>query len=156
MDPKYNPKLIRAAVVLPYTGVQQILLQKKDGKYKWSPFAWKFFGGEINEEERPINAAIRELEEEGIFGIMRNDLRSLGKSSFSDVSIDGKIREGINYSYALYIDNGRRFLSRIRLNEGAGFALFEESEIDGLCMPKQNKEACIDLFNKIRTGLLRR
>lgn len=141
-------KRIEVSVVLPYTNVPQVLLQKKDGGYVWHPFAWGFFGGKVEQGETPKSAALRECKEEWGLNIGEKDLRYLDSYPFADTHPDGvKMRVGMHHAYALPVSDPKDFLANIRLTEGAGFALFEREEISGLYMPPHNKHIVNNLFD---------
>lgn len=148
-----DAKRIEAAVVLPYTTVptaRSVLLQKKDGGYIWHPFAWGFFGGQVEAGEPPVKAAVRECLEEWGRNVNESDLLYLGSSPFADTHPDGvRMRVGMHHAYGLPVSDPKEFLASIRLTEGAGFALFQREEISGLCMPTHNKHIVTNLFNKL-------
>jgi len=116
----------------------RILLQKKTFDYpNCPPGYWCFFGGEIKQDENPEQAIRREISEE--IGIKLEQIKLI------------KIRE-----YRL--ENGKfgkayTFVSRLNLlpreiilKEGAGFAFFEEKEIENISIAESNLELIKDFF----------
>jgi len=124
----------------------QALLQKKTMTYDWWPGYWCTFGGGVRDQEDPEVAFRREMREE--HGLMLSDIELFLEQEFEEMTRQGpqKKRHGkISYFSARF--NG--VLSNVRLREGAGFALFEHSELVkynefGLVVP--NNFGAIDKF----------
>jgi len=94
---------------------RKILLQKRSLDYK-KPGIWTLFGGHVEENEDVKTAAKREMKEE--LGIEVNDL-----DYFAQFVTENGTKNRV-FSSELKVD-----LSELKLTEGVGFALFEESEI---------------------------
>ncbi len=119
------------------------LLQKKDGGYQWNPRQWVFFGGQIEEGEDPKQAFVREIGEE--VGLTLEEVEFLKEHPYRELSkINLQLqRHGLLYVFSARYSNPN---SDIRLNEGAGFALFEREEVASLDMPPHNKEILLEFI----------
>lgn len=114
-----------AAVILDSRG--WFLLQKKDIDYKWYPGKWCLFGGFILKDETPKMAIVRELKEELGPHLIRGSskITLLNLNQYSDKSPSG-MRSGNLFVYLARFSLSIKALS---INEGAGFALFSQDEI---------------------------
>jgi len=68
----------RKSLIVPINSKQQIFIQDRRGFKKPD---WGYFGGEIEENETPIEAVIRETKEELDIDIQPNELKYLGTST---------------------------------------------------------------------------
>ena len=106
--------------------LERILLQKKDGGYPWLPNKWAFAGGAIENGEDAKEAYIREMEEE--LGIKQDNIQLFGVWQMRDHNeIDNRIRVYDAHVFSSRFDGD---LSKIKIKEGNGIALFTISEID--------------------------
>lgn len=64
----------RIALVLLQNKDKKILMQHRDKDAPTNPDMWGLFGGHIREEEKPIEAAFREIEEELGLKVAKLDL----------------------------------------------------------------------------------
>lgn len=114
------------AVLLLLNQRRELLLQKKDEGYTWSPGKWCFFGGHIEQGEKPSDAARREAREELSNGVRVPKIQFFVKNPY-EVTDGSRIKRGVQHAF--YGD----FLGKpsdIRLGEGAGFAFFSRQETD--------------------------
>lgn len=142
-----QPIINHAAVVLPVTQDKRILLIRKDLGYSWNPGMWGFFGGRIesNEAADGLSTILRETMEET--GLKLPNLRYFKSHPYSDIRpSDGKKREGVLQAYVSDFDGD---LSNIRLREGAGFSLWDRSEIWGLHMVPHNKDLALEVYRAL-------
>ncbi len=119
------------------------LLQKKDGGYQWNPKQWVFFGGQIEKGENSQQAFVREIWEE--VGLTLEEVKFLKEYPYRELSKRNPQlqRHGLLYVFSARYSNPT---SDIRLNEGAGFALFEREEIADLDMPPHNKDILLEFI----------
>src|SRR3990167_1185286 len=75
----------------------EILLQKKDFEYIWSPGYWCLFGGGIKFNETPLKALKRELQEE--IGIYINIMNKQFKIQQYEHLLSEKIKRGVQYIF---------------------------------------------------------
>jgi len=114
----------RGALTLPVTDDGRVLLQLRDDIPNIiKPGMWCFFGGGIEPEEDPHDAAAREFEEET--GL------SYPKSSFMPkfAVLNGEPTWGLLRVYKLQLD---RPVNEISLNEGSGFGLCTRNQAEKL------------------------
>ena len=106
-----------------------MLLQKKDRDYFWWPNFWCLFGGGIKNNEDPLETLIREIKEEA--GLNLFDTKFFFLQQFSAVARTGAKKEilekiGNLYYFSSKFDGN---LENIKLKEGAGFGVFDVSEL---------------------------
>ena len=109
----------------------EILLQKKTWDYKPWPGHWTIFGGGIEPEDNgDIFAAFdREIVEEET-GLELHDVKFFESVAFDEMGYEYKNRvSGICHFIEARFDGD---LSKIRLGEGAGFAMFDSKELPGI------------------------
>ena len=104
-----------------------ILIERKDGKMLFqlrdnnpkirNRNCWGLFGGGIEPEEEPMEAAIRELKEELGLSIKKEQLKLWMVIPFYKKK---------NYLFKLHLD---REISSLKLGEGAGMGYFTISEM---------------------------
>jgi len=110
------------AIIINYKG--EFLLQKKTLDYPMVPGGpWCFFGGEIENGENPINALKRELKEE--IGYFIDEYKQVKTENY-------KLKNGVQGRRHLFKISFKGKISEISLQEGAGFAFFNYSELDKL------------------------
>jgi perosamine synthetase len=115
-----------AALAIIVDPSERYLLQRKDSGYKFGPGKWCLFGGRIEEDETPIDTLKRELKEE-----LNLDVKDL--EFYKKFYFEGKLNGvGINVEQNVFIVRFNGDLSGLSLGEGAGFSLFEKSELQGL------------------------
>lgn len=98
----------------------EVLLQKKTTDYKFGGGIWTAFGGEIKGGESPEEAVKRELKEETGCEIDKVKLLDVEDYALLD-------KKGKRYIFEVVFDKP---MSEISLNEGAGFAFFDKSELN--------------------------
>ncbi len=120
MITEYDRKKAREVVViLPYFG-QTVLLQLRDIKPTIIyPDHWGFFGGEIESNEQPKQAALRELDEE--LNFKPKELYPLSVDYLPDLN------NILSYSFFCRLDIPAEHLI---LSEGQDYGLFNLDEIN--------------------------
>ena len=99
----------------------RVLLQLRDG-WPHVPGAgrWSLFGGGVEVNESPGQAALREFEEETGIGLEPSDLQPLAKVGSTTKA------GGVLFAFELTEPVSP---ARIRLGEGAGFAFLDPSQL---------------------------
>lgn len=118
----------------------EVLLQKKDSTHIY-PNVWCFFGGKIEENEKPNEALEREIMEETGMEIKNYELVEI--TNYSEPEVD---KEGEAHIFKFSMDS--KNIKNIRCGEGAGFAFFQKSEIKRLFMPDWAKVFLEKLFKE--------
>ena len=132
-----------ASVILNAPG-GRVLLQLRDNKPEiLFPDCWVIFGGQIEGEELPKAAAIREIEEE--LGIR---LKETEVVFFKKYLSPGK--EEFFYTASISED-----LSGIVLMEGQKMAFFSKGDLPSLKMGFNDKQVLSDYFSSQATGPLK-
>ncbi len=106
--------------VVLYTG-RKVLLQKRDHQPERYPGYWALFGGQIESDESPEEAAVREVKEELGLDLDIGSLRPLGTIEV--------LREGYNATLLFFTAPVLVDLGELKLGEGDGFALFQQEEL---------------------------
>lgn len=123
-----NPFYVGALILNPRN---EILLQRKDSGYPKKQFAgmWTVFGGAGNYGEKPIEAFNREVvkEETGLENLLDVKLFETLEIDESNYGITHKPSKGPCHFFECKFDGK---LNKIKLNEGAGFSVFSEQELD--------------------------
>ena len=117
-----NP--INSVIVILYDCNRSYLFQLRDNKKSIIfPAHWGLFGGEIEENEEPREAAFRELKEE--IEYVPEEIYEFHQYYRQDL-LNGEIRD-----YYIHAHYGKLTVaqSELVLNEGADLALFNENEI---------------------------
>ncbi len=115
----------------------EVLLQKKSLDYLFSDEGfWCLFGGKIEEKESKEEALKRELYEEINIAFDKFEL-------FQGYDYDCNNFSGKMYAFLLKFEEE---LSKINLNEGAGFAFFSFDELNHLNLEEYSKKAIEDYF----------
>ena len=122
--------------------LNRILLQRKDSAYVLGPGKWCLWGGHIKEGERAEETVKREIEEE--LGIKIDKLLFFGEFPYEQILGDKKIK----LHQKIFIIRFNGDLKKISLREGAGFSLFEASELQRLDIFPANKEIINKYFNR--------
>lgn len=104
-----------------------VIIERKDGKMLFqlrdnkksipNPNKWWIFGGGINPNETPIDAAVRELKEEINLHIEKKDLKLIKKKQL-------KTRKVYIYKLKLY-----RKMPKLKLKEGQKMKFMSKDEI---------------------------
>jgi len=135
MGEKNNNSLtydVTAAIILDLNN--RILLQKKDSGYVLGPGKWCLCGGGIDENETAEETIKREIKEE--LGITIKEI-----SFFDDFFYEGFLGgKDVKIYHKVFIIKFDGDLKKITLGEGAGFALFEKSELQKLDILSPNIE----------------
>ncbi len=100
----------------------EVLLQKKDLRFKRWPWYWSFFGGGIEWGEIPEETLKRELKEEIWYEL--NDAELFTVYDYEDSDRQGKMH--------IFTAKFNAPISSISIWEGIGFAFFAENEVNGL------------------------
>ncbi|MFA5131849.1 MAG: NUDIX hydrolase [Candidatus Paceibacterota bacterium] len=109
---------------------KSVFLHHRDGNTTFNPHKWAFFGGLGEAVETPLQAFVRELEEETNLSIKESEAISLR----SYVNTDHQIMRHVFFVVS-DID-----ISLLKLGEGAGFAWVSLSEIDTYDLTKKTRE----------------
>ena len=130
------------AEAIPINSKGEVLLQKKTTDYRFGGGVWTVFGGEIKEGESPEEAVKRELKEET--GCEIDKIRLLDVKDYAILDKKGK-----RYIFEVIFDKG---ISDISLNEGAGFAFFNPSELNTINLQPIVLDSLKKYFNKKPTS----
>ena len=142
------------AVAMPIDPNNRILLQGKDAEYFFWPNMWCTFGGGVREDEKPMDALVREMREEN--GLVLTDVELFDSREFVDSyqppNDELIVRTGTTHYFEARFDGD---LSKIVFKEGAGFKTFS---IDELCMYNElglvvpsNYEAIRDFYENMKS-----
>lgn len=117
----------------------EVLLQKKTLDYKFEPKGgWCFFGGQIENGETPEQAIRREINEEINYTI--KDFTLFKTMDYKEHNIPTRSH--------IFLIPFHEDISRISLHEGAGFALFDRSELHTIRLFNHVYEVLEDYFNQ--------
>lgn len=130
------------ALIIPYDSEKRFLLQHRTSNAKFLPNYWAFFGGGIENNETPEDAARRETLEE--LGYKIKNLVLLLEQSFK---IEGMY--GCRY---IYTDAFHGNKSELKLNEGQGLGWFNLQETEDLKMTGNDKHVIEMLDNYLDNG----
>ncbi len=111
----------------------QILLQLRTFDAKSFPSFWGTFGGQIEDDELPESAAIREIDEELGVRLEQSRLTSLGT-----INVPRGIETAKVYCFSAALEVELRDLS---LGEGDGFGLFTLHEVYNLRLTPETRLA---------------
>lgn len=118
-------KVMDASSVIICNTKGEFLLQKKTFDYPWYPGMWCCFGGGVEPGESPRNAALREMQEEGI---KIENIKSFKEESYRDeCHLGSKI--GKHYFFVAEFPGK---IEEISINEGGGFAFFDIAELENM------------------------
>lgn len=131
-----------AVIIVDPSG--KILLQRKDLGYKFGPGKWSLFGGHIERNETREEAMIREIREE-----IGTDIDLTNLKYFKNFIDEFMLKGNKKVDHEVFILNFDGDLSKIKLGEGAGFSLFEISELKKLDILQSN---IIDKYIKQLSG----
>jgi len=110
-----------------------VLLHRRDHRTEESPNMWDCFGGEIEKDEEPEKALIREIEEELDIRVPKNEIILL--TSYE--------------KFPVYYVHFHDWLTRtIRLGEGAGFAWFSFGHVFQLKDLHENARKALKRFQQ--------
>lgn len=108
-------KVLCVGIILKNKNSEYLLQLRDDKKNIPYPNKWNFFGGRIEDDERPEAAIVREIKEEIGF-----DLKNY---KFYKIFDDGGFR---TYLFEGEIDVP---ISKLKLTEGQNFKFFKEQEV---------------------------
>ncbi|MFS4437155.1 NUDIX domain-containing protein [Paracoccaceae bacterium GXU_MW_L88] len=124
LTPEWDETVRQAALVAPVDRHGRLLLQLREARDGIAaPGLWSFFGGGFEAGETPLEALVREVEEE--IGL---------RPALSDLNPIGRALGVLTPKVALHCWLWRfpHDLSDIRLKEGAGFGVFHEPQLEDL------------------------
>lgn len=120
----------QAAVALFIRNDGKILLQHRDNNTTWFPDHWSFFGGGIEEGEKPIDTIKRELVEELEYAVVNPKLVHI-----HHFFVDGE--ECVNNIFLIKYDE----TSKLKLHEGKEYGWFSYDDLKALKMLPDDKSA---------------
>jgi len=128
----------KGAGVILLSNNNSVLLQRRNKSNRWNQDSWSEFGGQIEKEETPEQAARRELKEE--LGINITDLKFFKKYNL-------KRKKGIyeQFVFIASLNYSIKFLKK-QQKEGDGLAFFTENEINNLKTADYTKRILEDFF----------
>ena len=107
-----------AYVLLVIKKYEKYLLQLRDDKKGIAcPNCWGLFGGSVEENETPLESAIREMEEELGIKLKKEKFKFLLK-----IILKGQ-------DFSVFLVNLKNNLSNLKLNEGQKMGLFSMEQI---------------------------
>lgn len=116
-------QLIEFVGVILMDGQGRIALQLREPDRKLNPGRWSVFGGHIEKDEQPKQAAIREIKEELSVHLPIENLVPLGRF----------VRE--DHAYTIYLYPVSHELEKAKLNEGDSWRW---------CYPKEIQEGVVE------------
>jgi len=130
----------RGAGVILIADNGAVLLQHRDENNKWNQDSWSEFGGQIEKEETPEEAAKRELKEE--LGIEAAELKFFKKYELQR-------KKGIyeQFVFTATLNPSLKDLKK-QQKEGKDLALFSCEEIKNLKMADYTREILEDFFKE--------
>lgn len=118
----------------------RVLLQHRDKTAPRLPDYWAFFGGEIEENETPEDAVIREAKEE--LGIEFKNLEFFKRYEFQQ-------EDGLHEKFVFIASLSVSFKElRRQQEEGQNLGLFSFEELKNLKISDYDRVILRDLFNK--------
>lgn len=123
-------KILYKALILPITDDGKVLIQDREG---YKPPPWGFFGGSVEEGESPIEAVLRETEEE--LGIKLSEDSVEYKGEFP-----GSERDGYLYKNHVFVWKFDGALSNLTLLEGKDMKLLFFKEAKDLISMQPDKK----------------
>lgn len=106
---------VKKALILPFNSKRELLIQDRRGFKKPD---WGFFGGSIEEDETPLEAVIRETQEELTVDLQESDLIYLG-TSITDW-------DGVHIIRYLYLYSTEQVEFDVREGKGGHWLSFDE------------------------------
>lgn len=127
----YNLNMKRSvSLLVPYTADLKILLQDRKSISKFGE-EWGYFGGGIEENETPLDAVIRETEEELGLTLEKEHFTFIGEDVLSGITPQ-RIEAILDRKF--YAVNFEKIENRIIVSEGDGMKLFTITEAKQLNM----------------------
>lgn len=124
---------VASAIIL--NNRNEVLLQKKSLDYPFSSKGfWCLFGGGVEKDESEEEALKRELKEET--NLSFDNLELFQVYNYDSANFFGKM-----YIFLIRFEND---ISKINLNEGAGFAFFSFEEINNINLNEWTRRAIKD------------
>lgn len=108
----------------------KVLLHLRDGNTEFNPHKWAFFGGLGEEGERPVEAFMRELQEEVGLSVLEKDVKVLGGYFNSELKTD---------RYVFFVDSSVE-VDQLTLGEGAELAWISLAEVDDYDLTEKTKK----------------
>ncbi len=133
-------KVRKVSLIIFYDENKRILMQNRKNMMKWGEI-WGFFGGEIEEDETPEQAVIRETKEELDFKL--ENYEYIGKT-------EGKIKDLLHVIAHIYVSPIENKIKKFNQNEGCGMEFFSIKEAKQL---KLAGEIDINILEKMRMFL---
>ncbi len=119
------------ALIVLYDDRQDVLLQHRTDDAHLFPGHWAFFGGSCESDETPLEAVIRETEEELCYRL--TSPRLVMEQPFSV--------NGLECLMYLYVEQHHGDKSMLRLCEGQGWGWFGAGETEKLLMTEHDRSA---------------
>lgn len=111
--------MIRVSLIIIINKRGEILLQHRDAQAPTNPNKWGLWGGSIEQNEEPLEAALRELKEELSVTVAPNELvlfKAYNEKNFNGQDVwEGHVfilQDNGNYIFVLGEGNGLQYFSK--------------------------------------------
>ena len=121
----------RVALIVLYDDLQNVLLQHRTDDAPFFPGHWAFFGGAFEQDETPLDAVIRETDEELCFRLIDPQLAM--EQPFSVNGLDCRMY--------LFVEPYYGDKNMLQLCEGQGWGWFAVDETEKLLMTEHDRRA---------------
>jgi len=142
-------KIRNVAIIIFYDKDNRILLQDRRGISKLGE-EWGFFGGEINKDETPEQAVVRESREELNFDL--KEYKYIGEYSYEIEDSLKKRFANFDFDFILckvFIASLKDNLPKFKLKEGKNMRLFSLNEAEKLKMVSKGDIEIVRRLKKI-------